>query len=158
MKRIIKLIPAMILIAVVTVLGIMNYKSSSIPLNPPIPILKYNNVDITVTQGEDTWIDNKDSGSTNLTLDPFKLTKDIDPIKVNPNDSISFNYTSKTKPQSIFIRHYISPNEAKPHAEYTNVSGGKFKIPSEKGIYILNINAMWDKTHTTSHIFKIIID
>lgn len=157
MRKNIKLISFITLVTVVTILGIINYRSSSIPLNAPTPALKYNANDIALVEGEYTWIDNIESGSSNLSENPFKLTEDISPIKVNPTDKISFNFTSKTKPKSIFIRQWISPNKAKSYAKYENVSNGQLTMPSEKGTYIFSINAMWDETHTTHHVFKIII-
>ncbi|GIM29859.1 hypothetical protein CPJCM30710_25250 [Clostridium polyendosporum] len=157
MKENIKLISFITLAVVVTILGIVNYRNSSIPLNAPNPTLKYNNNDIALATWEHTWIDDKMQGSSNLSENPFKLTENISPVKANPTDKISFNFVSKTKPKSTFISQWISPNEAKLYAEYKNVSNGELIMPSEKGTYIFSISGMWDETHTTHHVFKIII-
>ncbi len=157
MKENIKLISFITLAIVVTILGIINYRSSSIPLNSTIPTLKYNNNDIALATWEHIWNDDNMQGSSYLSENPFKLTEDISPVKINPTDKISFNFVSKTKPKSIFISQWISPNEAKLYAEYKNVSNGELIMPSEKGTYIFSISGMWDETHTTAHVFKVII-
>lgn len=154
----IKLISFVTLIVVVTILGIINYSSLNIPLNAPTPMLKYNDNDITLIEGDYTWLDDKTLGNSCLAEDPFKLTEAINPVKVSPTDKISFKFTSKTKPKSIIINQWISPSESKRYEEYENVSNGQLKMPSEKGIYIFSINGIWDENHATGHVFKIIID
>ncbi|MEQ8199491.1 MAG: hypothetical protein ABRQ27_16070 [Clostridiaceae bacterium] len=158
MKNNIKFILFIILAAIAVIIGTVLYKLPKTPLDPPVPILKYNNIDVALIQGEYNWTSDPLSGSSNLTVNPFKATEDIEPLKVTTNDIIKFKFPSRIKPKKIYIRQCTSLYKSNPYAEYQDVSSGEIVMPSEIGVYVFEISGSWNELHNTSHYFKVIVN
>ncbi|QAA30916.1 hypothetical protein [Clostridium manihotivorum] len=144
-----------ILIIVVIILGVLNYTNKNIPLKEPELLVRYNETKISTVHGEHSWMDSNLDGSSFITEEPIKLTKNINATIVKTDEKIQFKLKTRVAPKLILIYQCTSGYSKNIYKEYSNVTSGELTVPSKKGEYIFEVGVGYDEGHWTSDIFKI---
>ena len=131
--------------------------STKIPIYAPKTIIKYNEKNISTSLGDYYWINNNtDNGhETGVAYDIGIKTPKFD---AKPGDKVQISI-----PKSPFyVRVNQILNSRYKIKEYTPYKDGKeyiFTLPTEKGIYVFEVYAKWDKDkHNTATIFRVSIE
>lgn len=150
MKKLLMILGIIFVLAI----SILCFETFKLPRKVPIPLIKYNNLEIKVIPSTYAWFNKDKGGNSVLGLPPEESVKSIQPVIVESNGKVSFSFDVFLKPKDISL---ILWRNGKIISEKTlkGTKEGFFYAPNETGIYVYEINGQWDETHTSSFSFKI---
>lgn len=125
----------------------------SLPASAPSPQIKYKNEKINTITSLYNWIDPHIGG--NSSLDPS--TEDINrlkPFRAKPHSKITFTFKCFCKPKYVQIT-LLNGKTIIRIKKYTRHQNWSFTSPNKKGVYLYEINGVWDRYHNSAHLFKI---
>jgi len=134
-------------------LAIFLIAPKGIPLTPPTPELKYNDIKINLSQGEYNWFNKDHGGNSFLAGSSYDVGEKMKCITTKPEDKIAFNFGEK--PKTIKVLLWTDYNRAIVYKSYGTDDVKEIITPKAEGEYVMEIVGEWDETHNTSHIFKI---
>lgn len=146
----------LILSSIVFVIAILtlSFINTHLTKKAPIPLIKYNSLELETVLGVYNWFDKDSGGNSNLGLSPEEGVKNIQPVVIEPNGKIYFSFDTSVAPKNISLNIWKN-QEIISQKIFKNTKDDFFYVPNESGIYVYEINAEWDETHTSSSSFKI---
>lgn len=165
-KRNAKVILGVVLIIIVQWYGLREYYKNyynTIPKVAPTLEIIYENKKIPLENGDYNWFEKGMGGSSNIFGDPIETLKNYKPIDVNSGGTLQYTYL-KNPPNVVLvtIKKWNNSKWENLDKYFTFHSTENFmetiSLPKEKGIYIYEVDGVWDGTHTTAHVFKISVN
>jgi len=158
LKRNTKVILVVVFIMLIEWYGLKQYYNY-IPTSPPTPNIMYKNREIVLKNADFNWFDKDIGGNSNISGDPSETLRDYKPVDVGSEDSLEYSFPQKPRIVSIIITK-LDGSQWKLVNRYFRFYSDKkegriIQLPTEKGIYIYEIDGEWDETHNTANIFKI---
>ncbi len=158
-----KVILVVVLIMIFEWYGLKQYYKNYykyIPESAPTLEIMYENREIVLKNADYNWFEKDPGGNSNIFGDPVETLKDYKPIDVRSEGSLQYSFTNKPpKVILITISKYVDSqwkSADKYFIFYSDVKESRtIHLPKEKGIYIYEIDGVWDETHRTANIFKI---
>lgn len=133
---------------------ILSFSNNHLPKKVTIPSITYNDLEIQTAPGLYNWFDKDLGGNSNIGLAPEEGVNDIQPVIIEPNGKIFFSFDISIKPKDISLNLWRN-EEIVSKKIFEETREGFFNVPSESGIYVYEIYAEWDETHTSAFSFKV---
>lgn len=141
------------IVFVITILT-LSFINIHLPKKAPIPLIKYNSLEIETVSGVYNWFDKSSGGNSNIGLSPEDGVERIQPVIIEPNGKIYFSFDIYVAPKNISLNLWKN-EEIISQKIFKNTKEDFFYVPNKSGIYVYEINAEWDETHTSAFSFKI---
>ncbi|CAG7659218.1 hypothetical protein ACFQI7_37615 [Paenibacillus allorhizosphaerae] len=143
-------------VAIIIIVGITYFARESRPdvtKEPPIPVVTYNNKQISITMGTRVW-----RGVSDVFFMWEKIAEKATIVPPEGEIKIEFNY--KPKPSKLYIAQVErDPSQENNWTSYgfqdPPLNGNTFKVPLEKNIYMVAIHAVWSTGENVEYIFAI---
>ncbi|MED4402237.1 hypothetical protein ABET41_12530 [Metabacillus fastidiosus] len=117
------------------------------PGKPPSPVITVGDIIIPTEQGTYCW-----SGFMNAIcvdmISPPGIVKnsDLKPVIVSPEAKLNISFKDKPKANTLTVTRWINDEEMVE----ANLKGNTLIVPKEKGVYIYDVHARWEKGDSTS--------
>lgn len=134
--------------------------SGKIPHNPPKTVIKYNGKAVPTSFGAQCWINNASDNGADYN---DEYGEGLKTPKFNAKAGDKLRILIPRKPLSVEIYRikdskytdYKSSEYTPPEVQNEYI----FTLPTEKGEYVFNVCAEWDKNkHNTATIFRVIVE
>lgn len=133
----------LIFLLVLTMLGIGIYFAvQQCNAKPPSPTITVGDKEVAVAQGSYCW-----NGFLNSicadTISPLEMMKhqELKPVVVSPKSQLKIKFKNKPKENTLRVNRWLSNEEI----ENVPLNDNILTIPKEKGVYIYDISARWEK-------------
>ncbi|WP_456276411.1 hypothetical protein [Bacillus sp. AK128] len=135
-KSIILIVLVLLGMSIYFVIGLFN-------TNPPEPTITAEGERVEVVQGSYCW-DGLLSSICADTSSPPELVKDqgLKPVVVSPESKIKIEFKKEPNENSLGVSNWTSDNEID---EVSLRSNNVLRAPKEKGIYVYDVHASWEK-------------
>ncbi|MED4402244.1 hypothetical protein [Metabacillus fastidiosus] len=137
-------------IGIYSIIAFSNSSKLSSPIppgKPPSPVITVGDITVPTEQGTYCW-----SGFMNAVcvdmISPFEIVanSDLKPVIVSPGAELNIAFKNKPKANTLSATRWINREEV----EDANLKGNTLIAPKEKGIYIYDVHARWEKGDSTS--------
>lgn len=123
------------------------------PINfgPPSPSISAGDIFVPTAQGSYCWDGLFNSRCVDM-ISPIGIIEhqELEPTIIQPNSRLLIQFKNKPKKGSLGANLWNSEEQA----ENVKLTGNAIVAPSEKGIYVYDIHAVWEKG-TSSYVFVI---
>ncbi len=126
------------------------------PSHTPKVTIKYENKKMKSSIGEHNWF-NGANGNSYLVDSAYSLGKKTNSFISKSQGVVTINFSSQ--PNKIKILQWKEEERAETilEKEIENEKSFQITLPKEAGEYIFEIYGMWDETHNTSNVFRVVI-
>lgn len=126
------------------VYGIIGISNSS---KPPSPTITVGDINIPTAQGTYCWSGFMNSKCVDM-ISPLGIVahNDLKAVVVSPEAKLNIVFKNKPKKGTLGANIWISDEKT----ETANLKGNILTVPSEKGVYVYDVHAGWEKGDSSS--------
>ncbi|MEK5442195.1 hypothetical protein [Fredinandcohnia sp. FSL W7-1320] len=149
MKKSLITIIVLILLAVgiYFVIGLFSVK-------PPSPTITVGDKKVGVVQGSYCWDGLINSVCADASSPPEIIkNQDIKPIVVSPQSKLKIGFKNKPQEDTLNVNQWLTNEKT----ENVSINDNVIPLPKEKGIYVYDVSARWEKG-SSSYVFVIEVE
>jgi len=144
-KSLITLIVLVLLgVGIYFIIGLIN-------TNPPVPTITVEDKKVEVAQGTYCWNGLINSRCVDMISPPGIIEhQELKPVVVSPESELKIEYEIEPNSNTLGVNRWLNDSEV----EDVSLNNNVLIAPKEKGVYIYDVNARWEKG-SSSYVFVI---